>query len=134
MIRLIFATLCCTALTSEVQAQFQTQSRIQSLSRGAPTAASRILQNSTLSPYLALTDLTGNGNDISQNYFSIVKPRLESRANQMRQQRSIDSIQRTVTAMRSAAGAGDRRGVRISGHPTRFGEYGRYYPALSRRR
>jgi hypothetical protein len=132
MQRIIFASITCALLACEAQAQFEAQNHIQSLRGGGRSASSRILQNPALSPYLALTDLSGNGNDVSQNYFSIVKPQLENRAAQLRQQRSINSLQRSVTAMRSAAPS-SRPSVRITGHPTRFGDYGRYYPTLNRR-
>ena len=118
-------------------AQFSQQNRVLSM-RGnyGPSAASRILSNSAVSPYLALTDLTGTGGgiNITQNYFSIVKPRLDAQRTQMRQQRSINQLQRTVTTMQSAARApAGRTGARITGHPTRFGNYLQYYPGFGRR-
>lgn len=136
-ISFIAALILGLATVDSVHAQFGYQNRllsIQGANRGR-SAASRVLNSSAVSPYLALTDLSGNGGgtNVTQNYFSIVKPRLAAEQAQRQQQRSINRLQQTVTSMRSAAPTANRNGARITGHPTRFGNYLQYFPALGRR-
>ncbi len=92
-----------------------------------------ILSQSTVSPYLALTNLGGSSqSDTSFNYFTQVRPRLESQQQQRSQQRSIANLQRQVGTMQTASGGRNQQGVRITGHPTRFNTYLHYYPQFRR--
>ena len=99
---------------------------------GYRTIQSNILARPTTSPYLALTDLTGTGGDFSTRYFTSVRPRLEMQQNTQNQMRQIQSIQRNVSELRSAAARRNQNGPSATGHPTRFGMYLHYYPALGR--
>lgn len=128
----LFATL---ALSSEANAQFEQQRRFTSYANrgGGRSAAASILSRSTVSPYLALADLNGTGLDTSQNYFTQVRPRLESNRQQQQQQRQLIEVQRNVTQMRSNAARQSQPGARATGHPTRFQFYSNYYPSLNRR-
>ncbi len=120
---------------SEAQAQFNnsafTQGRSAFRSR-ARSVTANILSSSSVSPYLALTDLTGTGGDFSTNYFTNVRPRLESQRQQQQQSRALQVMQRDVSQMRSAAAQRSQQGPRATGHPTRFGLYLQYYPGLNR--
>lgn len=98
--------------------------------RGGQSIRSAVLSRPTTSPYLALTDLTGNGFDNATNYFTSVRPRLESQQNQQLQNRALQAVQRDVSAMRSAAAQRSQGGARATGHPTRFQFYLHYYPTL----
>ncbi len=118
--------------------QYDGQRRVSSFSGSKYTygysARGSILNRPTISPYLALTDFTGSGTvDTSRNYFTQVRPRLGSRAQQRRQQRSISNLQRNVASLNSRARTtgGQQFGSR-TGHPTRFMTYLQYYPGLSR--
>lgn len=133
----VIATLSIAA--PEVQAQFQTQNRIQSYSNQAfQSTAQRILSRPTTSPYLSLVanDITGQGQgsfNQANNYFTQVRPALERQQQQQLQQRQIQNIQRNVSQMRSEAARRSVTGARATGHPTRFNFYLQYYPTLNRR-
>ena len=114
-------------------AQFGQQSKITGFSRGARSAASATLSRPTVSPYLALTDFTGNGGvDASRNYFTQVRPRLNQIEDQRRAQQALVNIQQNVTAMRTAAIQQSRGQMHVTGHPTRFSLYQQYYPGFGR--
>ena len=118
---------------SEAQAQFNNstfQQNSAARNRGFRTVASNILGRPSTSPYLALTDLTGNGFDNSSSYFTSVRPRLERERSQQTQQRALQQVQRQVSEMRSAAAQRNQSGPRATGHPTRFQLYLQYYPGL----
>lgn len=133
--KFIMGGVIATLLTAaSADAQFSQQQR--NLRYGAPnrSTTSAILSRPTVSPYLALTDLTGTGLvDNSTNYFTVVRPRMEREAQQRRQQIQLQNIQQNVSAMRSAAARQSQSGGRATGHPTRFGFYLQYYPTLNRR-
>ena len=121
--------------SSAASAQYQQQNRVTQLGNqsGFRTTQSQILGRPTVSPYLALTDLTGSGQiDTSRNYFTQVRPQLEYRQRQQQQQRSIQQVQRQVTQLRSMAAAQSQGGPRGTGHPTRFNFLMHYYPGLGR--
>ena len=119
---------------ASAQANFSAQRRVTSLSTfGGRSSSASILSRPTVSPYLALTDVTGTGQDMAGNYFTQVRPRLERQQQQQAQQLQIQSIQRDMTAMRSQAARQSGNGARMTGHPTRFGYYLQYYPGLNRR-
>ena len=130
----VCVVLATILVSSEAHAQFSQQNRVRSLSSPFRSASATILNRPTVSPYLALTDIGGNGNiDIGRNYFTQVRPRLQSQESQRRQQMQIQNIQRNVTQMRSAAARRSQTGARATGHPTRFNYYLQYYPQLNRR-
>ena len=96
----IIATLVPCSLAV---AQFAEQNRIASYTwQGAArkafrSPASNILGRPTVSPYLALADLTGMGQiDTSRNYFTQVRPQLENRRRVQQQQRSLRRVQQEV--------------------------------------
>lgn len=121
-------------LVSHAQAQFAEQLRVGNYSAGFRSTSSQILGRPTISPYLALTDLNGQGNvDTSRNYFTQVRPQLDRQAQSQTQQIQLQNIQRNVTQMRSEAARRSVSGPRGTGHPTRFGYYLQYYPTLNRR-
>ena len=76
IIGVAFASFAAT----EAHAQFNQQNRIQQMgaysqaTSGFRSVSSQILSRSTTSPYLALTDLSGQGIDASRNYFTQVRP------------------------------------------------------------
>ena len=81
----------------------------------------------TISPYLGL--LTSNSGGVS-NYLTYVRPQIEQRQNQIRQQVQINQIQRQV--QRGQAGGVPIRGsqeIRGTGHETVYLNYSHYYPA-----
>ena len=123
------------SFASEAHAQFAEQNRITQYSGGFRSSTSQILNRSTVSPYLALTDLNGQGGvDTSRNYFTQVRPALDRQQQQRTQQVQLQNIQRNVTQMRSEAARRNSGGARATGHPTRFNYYLQYYPTLNRRR
>ena len=99
---------------------------------GLRTSASAILRGSNVSPYLALTDINGQGLDQSRNYFTVVRPQIERQQQQQRQQLQIQQIQQNMANLRSAGARRSQQGMRITGHPTRFNHYLQYYPLLNR--
>jgi len=117
---------------SESQAQFNSSvfNRRASFTAPSRSVQANITSRPSVSPYLALTDLSGNGGDFSSQYFTNVRPRLESQQQQQQQSRSIQLMQRDVSQMRSAAAQRSQTGPRATGHPTRFGMYMQYYPGL----
>ena len=126
---LVFAGLA----SSSCLAQFSQQNRITRYSGNLRTPTSNILSRPTVSPYLALTDLTGSGNiDSSRNYFTQVRPQLDSQASQQRNRQAIINVQNRVASLRSTAARQSFPGVRSTGHPTRFGTYLHYYPGFGR--
>lgn len=124
---------CC----SLSQAQwYNTQRRNTSLRNqaGFRPYTQQILNRPTVSPYLALTDLTGSGQiDTSRNYFTQVRPALEFRQQQQQQQRSLVQVQQQVTQLRSSVARQSQQGPRGTGHPTRFNFLLQYYPGMPRR-
>jgi hypothetical protein len=117
---LIFLALCATAFAqiSERPVNFR--------------STSAILNRPTVSPYLALADVTGSGADNSQNYFTSVQPRLRGIATDQRMQQAMFQTQRTASSLRSAAARQAQNPPRTTGHPSRFGAYLQYYPGLGR--
>ena len=80
----------------------------------------------TVSPYLNL--LSQNNPGVS-NYLTLVRPQLEAREQQVRQQAQINQIQRQV--QRGQPGGVPVRGsseIRGTGHETVFMNYLHYYP------
>ena len=117
-------------------AQFDARNRVSRYTtRGAyRSAAQSILSRPTVIPYLALTDLTGSGQiDPSRNYFTQVRPQLESRRASEQQQQSLIAVQREVSAIRAAGAQRNQSAARATGHPTRFNYLMQYYPSLARR-
>lgn len=93
-----------------------------------------ILNNSNVSPYLALTNLgSSNGTDPSMNYFTSVRPRLDQQERSQMQRQQFQNLQRQVSQIQSQTmtqrGDGRRRST---GHATRFHTYLNYYPGLGR--
>jgi hypothetical protein len=137
IIGVVFASF---AATNEAFGQFSQQQRAAGFSAfsqnrsGFRSAATQILSRSTTSPYLALTDLTGQGLDTSRNYFTQVRPALERQQQQQLQQRQIQQIQQNVSQIRSDAARRTQTGPQGTGHPTRFNAYFQYYPGFARRR
>ena len=126
-----FATFVCWH--GETRAQFNSSVFRQNMlanNRGFRNVRSSILNRPSTSPYLALTDLTGNGLDNSSSYFTSVRPRLEFEQSKASQQLAIQQVQRQVSEMRSAAARRSQDGPRATGHPTRFQLYLQYYPGL----
>lgn len=116
------------------QATFTQQQRANSYyGAGGRSSTSAILSRPTVSPYLALTDIGGTGQDTSSNYFTQVRPRLQQQDSQQRQRIQIQSMQRDMSALRSQAARRSQAGARATGHPTRFNYYLQYYPTLNRR-
>ena len=131
------ALLALLTVCQSAEAQLQEQTRVQGFRAGRYTSRftnrGSILSRPTVSPYLALTNFSGNGGDVSSSYFTQVRPQLANRALQQRQQRSIGRLQQNVTSIGSAvARANTRQGFRGTGHPTRFNTYLQYYPGLGR--
>ena len=119
--------------TSCAWGQYTQQNRLSGFSANFRSTSSAILSRPTVSPYLALTDLTGSGNvDTSRNYFTQVRPNLEGQATQRQTQRALITLQNDVAAARSAAARQSQGQVRGTGHPTRFGSLLHYYPGLRR--
>lgn len=133
----IGATLLTLFLCAQAQAQvsFEQQQRAASFRyRGSGmTSTAATLSRPSVSPYLALTDVGGTGIDQSARYFTQVQPRIQRQQAQQQQQLQIQSMQRDMSAMRSRTARASQNGARITGHPTRFGFYSRYYPTLNRR-
>lgn len=133
----ISATLLVLFVCAQAHAQvsFEAQQRAASFRyRGnAMTSTAATLSRPSISPYLALTDVGGTGIDQSARYFTQVQPRIQRQQAQQQQQLQIQSMQRDMSAMRSRTARASQNGARITGHPTRFGFYSRYYPTLNRR-
>lgn len=134
-----FFTLCFVmaaigALQDAAEAQFNSdvfRRNASTVGRGTTrNPRQSILSRPSTSPYLALTDLTGNGFDNSASYFTSVRPRLEFERGQQQQQMQLQNVQRQVTTMRTQAARQNQNGVRATGHPTRFQFYLHYYPTL----
>jgi len=84
----------------------------------------------TVSPYLNL--LRSRGDTGLPNYQSIVRPQLQARQNQARQQQQMARMQQDLRQLRDSRV--NREGQQtLTGHPTRFMEHLHYYPGLSRR-
>lgn len=136
ILSVVFASL---AITNTASAQFSQQQRVLGFSgfnqnnSGFRSTATQILNRSTTSPYLALTDLNGQGVDFSRNYFTQVRPALERRQQQQTQSRQIQAIQQNVSQLRSQAARQNVASPRGTGHPTRFNSYFQYYPGFIRR-
>ena len=133
IVTISFVFACISLFQAEACAQFDRsvfQQNSVTRNRGFRSVQSNILSRPTTSPYLALTDLTGNGFDNSTNYFTNVRPRLERDQSQLQQQRQLQQVQRQVSEMRSAAAQRSQGGPRATGHPTRFQMYLQYYPGL----
>ena len=86
----------------------------------------------TVSPYLAMVDVSGTGFDYSRNYFTSVLPRFNDTAAQQRSQQAIYQAQRAAASMRSAAAQRAQSPARTTGHPSRFSNYLQYYPGFRR--
>lgn len=125
----------CVCAQAQAQVSFQAQQRAASFryQGGATTSTAATLSRPTVSPYLALTDVGGTGIDQSARYFTQVQPRIQRQQDQQQQQLQIQTMQRDMSAIRSRTARASQNGARITGHPTRFGFYSRYYPSLNRR-
>lgn len=136
IVSVFFASL---AATNTAFGQFSQQQRVSNFSAfsqnntGYRSTATQILNRSTTSPYLALTDLNGQGVDFSRNYFTQVRPALQRQQQQQQQSRQIQAIQQNVSQIRSQAARQNVTGARGTGHPTRFNSYFQYYPGFMRR-
>lgn len=128
----LFTTLL---VTSTASAQFTQQQRSSNIfgQYSGRSAANVTLSRPTVSPYLAIADINGNGFDTSQNYFTQVRPRMERERTQQRQQLQVQQMQQSMANLRSQGARQSQQGGRITGHPTRFGYYLHYYPSLNRR-
>lgn len=121
------------AFSVEAHAQFQSFGPQRNYGGAFRTPRSAILGRPTVSPYLALTDLTGTGAvDTSRNYFTQVRPALNNQAEQRRQQQALVQIQQSVQTMRSAVARQSQGQARATGHPTRFNMMLQYYPGFRR--
>jgi septation ring formation regulator EzrA len=84
----------------------------------------------TISPYLGLLNASNPG---VSNYLTYVRPQLQAREEQLRQQAQINQIQRQV--QRGQAGGVPVRGsqeIRGTGHETVYLNYSHYYPVVRR--
>jgi len=140
-ILIAFTLLAASTVAESAYGQFTQQNRVQNFSGSRfvynYTARGSILNRPTTSPYLAMTDISGRGINSAQSYFTQVRPQLENQIRQRRQQRNINNLQRNVSSINTAisrAAANNRRGARITGHPTRFATYLNYYPGFGLRR
>lgn len=133
LIMAAFTALLCTCATANAQFGEQTRITQQYRSAGGRSTTANILSNPTVSPYLAIADLNGTGIDVSQNYFTQVRPRVELQQNRQREQVQIQQLQQNMASLRSQSTRQNQTGPRITGHPTRFGYYLQYYPTLNRR-
>lgn len=82
----------------------------------------------TISPYL---NLTRDDNDPGglPNYFALVRPQLQQQEVNMRQQHSLDRLNREVEAVeaRVAVPPGGDPNLRATGHSVYFQNYSHYY-------
>ncbi len=131
-ILIICSVFAITGWASQAEAQFNNSAFNPARGYRGPNRSSRssLINNSTVSPYLALTDLTGQGFDLSSNYFTNVRPRIESQRQQQQQARQLQLIQRDISQTRSEAARRSQNGPSATGHPTRFGLYMQYFPGL----
>lgn len=88
----------------------------------------------TVSPYLNLvTQQSQTG--FTPIYQNMVRPQIEQRETQLRQESEIVRIQNQLSRVSSDVQSiqSGNRGQFATGHPTRFMTYLHYYPALNRR-
>ncbi|MCH2130756.1 MAG: hypothetical protein MK179_16560 [Pirellulaceae bacterium] len=107
--------------------------------RGAQSLSARIFSRPTVSPYLSLLSVDNFSGTGQPTYFTRVRPRMEARRRAEEQDRQIEQMQRMQSQINTvrrdltqSQQAG--QGVFPTGHPTRFSNYGHYYPLLSARR
>ena len=98
--------------------------------------SSRVLNRPTVSPYLSLLDPGAEAIGLP-TYHTRVRPRLAAQRvaqEQRRDQEELRRLQTQVNRVRSdfARAQLGATGVFPTGHPTRFRNYGHYYPALNR--
>jgi hypothetical protein len=89
-----------------------------------------ILDRPAVSPYLNMVDNGFNFSGVS-NYQTLVRPLIEQQESAGLQGQAIRQLQRQVTNASSPYAARGARGVRSTGHSTRFMNYSHYYAPTS---
>lgn len=80
----------------------------------------------TVSPYL---NLLGQQSPGVSNYFTLVRPQIDQRNEQLRQQREIQQLQRqSLTQRTGGVPVSGSREIRGTGHESVFMNYSHYYP------
>jgi hypothetical protein len=93
-------------------------------------SAESYLSRPTVSPYLRLADGLGGRQAHPFAYQTEVRPLLEQEQRNTATRRALDQLQTQVTSLGREIESGARDSARPTGHPTRFMNYSRFYPAF----
>ena len=92
------------------------------------SVADQVLNRPTVSPYLNL--LRGSGNASLPTYYTLVRPQIEQRQENIRQQAAIQQLQTRINQplrTQAPAGTGASSAIRGTGHATYFLNYSHFY-------